>query len=123
MATLSSFKLLRNEKDVRTFAAGETIFSKGDPGDVMYAVIEGEVDIVAPPDRLLETVPSGGIFGEMALLEHCVRSASAVARTDGRLAAISTDRFNFLVQMTPNFALDVMRTMAERLRRQTATTT
>lgn len=123
MATVSSFKLLRNEKDVRTVAAGETIFSKGDPGDVMYAVIEGEVDIVAPPDRLLETVPSGGIFGEMALLEHCVRSASAVARTDCRLAAISTDRFNFLVQMTPNFALDVMRTMAERLRRQTATTT
>lgn len=59
----------------------------------------------------------------MALLEHRIRSASAVARTDCRLAAISADRFNFLVQVTPNFALDVMRTMAERLRRQTATTT
>ena len=121
MATPTSFKLLRNEKDVRTFAAGETIFSKGDPGDRMYAVIEGEVDIVAPPDRLLETVPPGGIFGEMALLENCIRNASAVARTDCRLAAVGADRFNYLVQMTPNFALDVMRTMADRLRRQTAT--
>lgn len=43
MATPTSFKLLRNEKDIRTFAAGETIFSKGDPGDRMYAVIEGDV--------------------------------------------------------------------------------
>lgn len=123
MATPTSFKLLRNEKDIRTFAAGETIFRKGDPGDCLFAVIEGEVDIIAPPDRLLETVSPGGIFGEMALLENCIRNASAVASTDCRLAAISADRFSFLVQMTPNFALDVMRTMADRLRRQTATNT
>ena len=39
------FELLRRESDVREFAAGETIFVEGDPGDCMYAVLDGEVTV------------------------------------------------------------------------------
>jgi CRP-like cAMP-binding protein len=53
----------------------------------------------------------------MALIESRPRSATAVARTDWKLVAVSEKRFAFLVQQTPHFALQVMRVMADRLRR------
>src|SRR5262245_59951864 len=43
---MTTFKLLKGERDVRSYDAGQTIFAEGAPADVMYAVIEGEVDIV-----------------------------------------------------------------------------
>lgn len=58
--------LFRNEKDATKFSAGQPIFSEGQTGDVMYVVLDGEVDIVVA-DQILETVHFGGIFGEMVL--------------------------------------------------------
>jgi CRP-like cAMP-binding protein len=66
---------------------------------------------------VLETVGPGGIIGEMALINTSARSASAIARTDSKLVPITAKRFQFLVQQTPFFALQVMEVMADRLRR------
>lgn len=57
--TTPTINTFRHETDVVTFAAGQTLFSEGDPGDVMYVVQEGEVDIVIQ-SRLVETVGPGG---------------------------------------------------------------
>lgn len=100
-------------------AAGTVIFEAGQPGDVMYVVIEGELDVV-DGDRVLDTVGEGGIVGEMALIDKQPRSATAIARTDCRLAPVNERRFVFLVHQTPYFALEVMRVMADRLRRTNA---
>jgi CRP-like cAMP-binding protein len=94
------------------------IFDVGDPGDVMYGVKEGEVEIFVG-DRVLETIGPGSLFGEMSLIEGSIRSASARAKTDCQIVPINERRFTFLVQQTPFFALQVMRIMAERLRRAT----
>jgi CRP/FNR family transcriptional regulator, cyclic AMP receptor protein len=64
----------------RSFAAGTKIFQKGDNGDEMFVVKEGEVDIVID-DFLLETVPADGILGELSLIDQERRIASAIART------------------------------------------
>jgi CRP/FNR family cyclic AMP-dependent transcriptional regulator len=109
--------LFLNETDSQTFKAGQTIFSEGGPGDFMYGVIEGEVDI-RKGGKVVDTVGAGGIFGEMALIDHAVRSASAVAKTDCKAAQISEKRFYFLVQQTPNFALHLLRILTDRLRHQ-----
>jgi CRP-like cAMP-binding protein len=109
--------ILRNEKDIRTFDAGATIFDRGDAADVMYGVVEGEVDIEIA-GRVAETAGPGALFGEMALIDGSPRSARAVARTPCRLARIDERRLLFLVQQTPNFALNLMRILAERLRRE-----
>ena len=51
------------------------------------------------------------------MIDGGARSASAVARTDSRVVRLDEKRFQFLVQQTPNFAVQVMRIMAARLRR------
>jgi CRP-like cAMP-binding protein len=53
----------------------------------------------------------------MALIDRSPRSADAVAKTDCTLAVVTQRRFTFLVQETPFFAVDIMRVLAERLRR------
>ena len=108
--------LFRTEDNTRDFAAGNTIFSEGDAGDIMYVVIAGEVDLLVR-GKLVEHLTPGGVLGEMALIDTGTRSATAVAKTDCKLAPINEKRFKFLVQQTPNFALQLMRIIAERLRR------
>ncbi len=109
--------LFLNETDPQQFKAGQAIFNEGAPGDFMYGVIEGEVEI-RKGGKVVDTIGPGGIFGEMALIDHAVRSAAAVAKTDCKAAQISEKRFYFLVQQTPNFALHLLRVMTGRLRNQ-----
>ncbi|HEV2321879.1 MAG TPA: cyclic nucleotide-binding domain-containing protein [Gammaproteobacteria bacterium] len=109
--------LFLNETDPKHFKAGEKIFSEGDVGDYMYGVIQGEVEI-RKHGKVVDTVGPGGIFGEMALIDHTTRSATAVAKSDCNAAQINEKRFYFLVQQTPNFALHLLRVLTERLRHQ-----
>jgi CRP/FNR family cyclic AMP-dependent transcriptional regulator len=110
-----SFSLFSNA-ETRDFAPGEKIFSAGEEGTQMYFVADGEVDILVG-NIVTETVKSGGIFGEMALIDQHPRSADAVARTQCKLAPVDLRRFQFLVSVTPFFAVQVMSIMADRLRR------
>lgn len=114
---MTTMNLFRNSETVETFSAGQEIFREGEPGEVMYFVQEGEVEIRIG-DELIDVERQGGILGEMALIEHKPRSASAIARSDCKLVPIAEKQFTFLVQETPFFALQVMRVMANRLRRQ-----
>jgi CRP/FNR family cyclic AMP-dependent transcriptional regulator len=107
--------LVRFAGEQRAFAAGQVIFNAGSPGDVMYVVKEGEVDVLVR-DRVVETIGPGGILGEMALIDRGPRSASAVAKTDCQLVPIDEARFKYMVQQTPYFAIEVMRVMVRRLR-------
>ncbi len=111
--------LFLNDPDGVSFPAGSIVFAANDPAEAMYVVIEGEVEI-SIRDTVVESVGPGGVLGEMALLEHTPRTATAVARTDCRLAVIPEKRFLFMVQQTPHFALQIMRVIAERLRRMDA---
>ncbi len=99
----------------REFKAGEVIFKQGDAAQELFIVQSGEVEIRLG-NRRLETVPQYGIFGEMALIDAAPRSATAVAATDVKVVPIGEKQFLFLISNTPHFALNVMRTMARRLR-------
>ena len=108
--------LFKNVDDAEIFTAGTTIFSEGDaPGGLMYVVQDGEVDILLRGDRI-DTLGPGSFLGEIGLVDKKPRSATAVAKTDCRVVPIDQKRVNFLVQQTPYFALEVMQTIAERLR-------
>lgn len=108
--------VFKNTDAARNLAAGETIFSEGDVGDVMYVVLEGDVDVQVG-GTVVDVIGAGSIVGEMALIDpHERRSATAVARTACRLAALDQKRFLFMVQQTPFFSLEVMRILAARLR-------
>jgi CRP/FNR family cyclic AMP-dependent transcriptional regulator len=107
------------EKEVtpQSFSAGSVIFRQGEQGDSLYVVKSGDVDIYIS-DQLVETVGVDGFFGEVALLDHVPRSGTAVARTDCTLIPINERHFLFMVEETPFFAIQVLRAMANRLRRQ-----
>ena len=105
--------------DFEGFAAGQHIFTAGQPGDMMYVVKEGEVEVVVN-GKIIDTVGPGGILGEMALIDKRPRSATAIAKTDCKLVSVNEQRFQRLVQQTPHFALQVMKIMAQRLRQMDA---
>jgi CRP/FNR family transcriptional regulator, cyclic AMP receptor protein len=112
---MQRLNLFAPTSDFEYFPAGEVVFSEGDPGDVMYVVQEGEVDILLG-GRVIETVRAGGVVGELAMIDNSPRSATVVARSNSRLVPIDEKRFAFLVQYTPNFANHVMQIMSERIR-------
>ena len=97
-------------------APGDVVFKDGDSPDKMYVVVSGEVQIQLG-DAVIETVPQGGTFGEMALIDGSPRSATVTAKTDSEVAAIDKRTFMLLVDEMPYFALFVMRNMVDRLRR------
>ncbi len=108
--------MFRLDDNTMSISAGETIFHEGEPGDRMYVLVEGEVDLVVN-GTAVERLTVGGVFGEMALLDAEPRIATAIARTDCKIVPIDQRRFTFLVQQTPNFALQLLRVIADRLRR------
>lgn len=113
---MTTINLFRHARNVETAEAGSTIFKQGDDSNnLMYAITEGEVEIFINGE-LEETIGPGTTLGELGLLDGGPRTATAVAKTDCRLVPINETHFNFLVQNTPNFALQMMRLMVERLR-------
>ena len=111
--------LFVDASNVQEFQASSTIFVEGAPGDVMYVVLEGEVELLVRSE-VLEVAGPGDLVGEMALIDAKPRSATARAKSDCRLAPVDERRFLFLVHEHPFFALHVMRVLTDRLRRMDA---
>lgn len=114
-----STELFSETEDYVYFKANQQIFKEGEKGRFMYVILEGEVDVMVNGKRV-DTVGAGQVLGEMALIDTRPRSATAIARTDCKVVPVSKTHFIYLVQQRPNFALEVMRMMADRLRRTNA---
>lgn len=109
-------EMFQNSRDAEPAALGQVLFREGDPGDVMYVLVDAEVTL-SIAGREIERLDAGSVFGEMALIDAAPRSATATVSKAGHLVRIDARRFQFLVGQTPHFALQVMRVMTERLRR------
>ena len=107
--------MFRYEKEYQSKAAGQPILSAGEAGQTLFVLIEGQADVLLG-DEVVESAGPGAIFGEMALVDDLPRSATVIARTDCRLISIDANRFNALIQKTPDFARHVMKVMANRIR-------
>jgi CRP-like cAMP-binding protein len=112
-------ELFAAEENPRVCYPGEVIFRTFDMGAEMYVVLEGEVELKIG-DNIVETLGPGEPFGEMALIDQAPRTATAVAHTTCKLAVLPEKRFLFLVQCNPTFALQIMKVMADRLRKMNA---
>jgi CRP-like cAMP-binding protein len=83
----------------------------------MYGILEGEIEM-SVHGKVIETLKKGDVFGEGALLhEDRIRTSTAIAKTDCKLAFMDKEHFLFAVQQTPMFALEVMRSYSDRFRR------
>jgi ATP-binding cassette subfamily B protein len=92
-------------------AAGEVIFHEGDPGDSLYVLARGVVEVVrraAPseevPEQLLALLDDGDFFGEIALLSQKPRTATVRTRSPSLLLKLDRDQFTHLVTTDPTLA-------------------
>ncbi|MGH8597755.1 MAG: Crp/Fnr family transcriptional regulator [Gammaproteobacteria bacterium] len=108
-------ELCRTSDGIVEFAPFSIIFEENSPGDYMYVLLEGEVTVSIKGTDVWQ-IRKGEIFGEMALIDQRLRSATAIARTSVRAVRIDDARFLSMVQQKPYFSLHVMRVMAARLR-------
>lgn len=109
-------RLFSDSKTIDRFAPGDVVFQAGSTGNFMYVVVEGTIDIYVG-DKLLDVSGPGDLLGEMALIDSNERSATAVARTEARLARVDEAEFLKMVVETPFFSLHVMRVLVQRMRR------
>jgi CRP-like cAMP-binding protein len=105
----------------RTFRPGEVIFHQGEPGDLMYVIEEGEVEIFhraepGAPEERLAVLQHGDFFGEMAVLEGEPRTASARAHTLCRVLPVSGATFSKILRNNPEISIRMMRKLCGRLR-------
>ncbi|MDR3389799.1 MAG: DUF1003 domain-containing protein [Rudaea sp.] len=108
----------------RTFAAGQMIFSHGDAGTAMYIIESGDVNIHLPGEASrrisLADLAGGEFFGELALFDEKVRSASALATTDVVLLELEHGTLEHYLETRPQAAMAILRTMSRRLRETNA---
>ena len=107
--------LFYNATTFKDVPAGTVIFEVGASGTEMFGVVDGEVEVRLPNGAVRKLGPDD-TFGEMAIIDSSPRSGTAVAVADTKLAVIDRGKFLFLVQETPMFALQVMSSMAKRIR-------
>ena len=91
--------LSRNCREER-FDAGDRVIQKGDAGSTMYFIVDGDLR-VHDDETLLATLGTGDVFGEMALLDSEVRSASVTAETPSRLLSLERDAFYSALRRKP----------------------
>jgi len=98
---------------------GDLIIAEGTPGESMYIVLSGELEVTkrdGDQDIVLASRKTGEFLGEMSLLEQAPRSASVRAVTPSELLAIGPEAFHNLLKQRPSAATTVLRTVAGRLR-------
>lgn len=105
--------------DVR-FDAGTMLFTAGDPGESMFVLVSGEVQVFFRNNTGqhigLETVTAGHFIGEISLLDGGSRSASAVATTDVEAIVIDRGDLDEFLRACPAAALDLLGATGRRLR-------
>ena len=110
--------------ETKTFRKGAIIFREGDPGDCMYDVYMGRVGVYSDygtdDQRLLTDYYADQYFGEMGLLDHAPRSATAVALdSDTCLGIVTEESFGEFFEKNPARVLMVMQQLSQNLRKRT----
>ncbi|MGO9477746.1 MAG: ATP-binding protein [Limisphaerales bacterium] len=113
---LQALRMIARE---RHFAAQSGIFKEGDPGDGAYFVKDGLVEIssvVGTGRRTLSRLGPGEVFGEMAVIEHRPRSATATAARDTDVYFLPRGEMLSFIQRSPALAFGLLQYISRRLR-------
>ena len=104
----------------RSFGAGQEIFREGDPGDGLYVVKTGLVEISGQLSRnhrqVFSQIRPGQMFGEMALIDRLPRSAFAIAAQATRVTFLEYAAMQKLIERAPGFAAGLLQLVSHRLR-------
>jgi len=109
------------EKNLKTYHKGDVIFLKNSTGGEMYFIHSGKVSLLIDTEigvnAELGPLGAGEHFGEMALIDGSPRSATAIAiEDDTELEVLERESFLSLIRQRPEFALEVMQNLSQRVR-------
>ena len=104
----------------KTYKEGEVVVRQGEVGDCLFAVQEGQLEVIKEHKGRREVriaiLDKGDIFGEMAIFEQQVRSATVRALTEARVLTVDKRTFIRRVQEDPTLAFNLVRMMSHRIR-------
>ena len=104
----------------KTYKEGEVVVRQGEVGDCLFAIQEGKLEVVKEhkgrPEVRIAILDKGDIFGEMAIFEQQVRSATVRALTEARVLTVDKRTFIRRVQEDPTLAFNLVRMMSHRIR-------
>jgi hypothetical protein len=107
------------------FEPGEVVFRQGDPGDLVYTIVNGEVEVIREDEngeeRFLAKMGPGEYFGEMALISDAPRTATVRALTDVEAVSMGGADFTTLYAYLPGLRQRVEATMKQRAARTALT--
>ncbi len=107
--------------DYEKLDAGQILFQTGEPGDALYIVRAGEIELyikdTAGQKIVLNVVRPGEMFGELSLLDSGPRSATATALTETELLVLDRDDLLLLFQKKPDAALHMLAAMSSMTRK------
>ncbi|MFO7601170.1 MAG: efflux RND transporter permease subunit [Candidatus Desulfacyla sp.] len=119
---------------IKDFRAGETVFRKGDKGDIMYVIVSGELVVNDSPvsashetkgrfNQIIATLQTGDVVGEMGLIRSCERSATVVASKPTELLQINERMIKRLQRLhghtAHKFFFNLMKVLCDRLENTT----
>ncbi|MEY2440348.1 MAG: family transcriptional regulator, cyclic receptor protein [Verrucomicrobiota bacterium] len=111
---------LAGQLDVVAFGAGETVFNYGEPGDAIYVISSGEVEVFFKNDTgeriVLEVATRGDFFGELSMLDQGTRSASVVATQETQALRLDRNDLEKFLSLRPGAAMDILTAMGKRHR-------
>ena len=100
---------------------GQVLFKEGQEGDRLYVVVHGKIKLGTTSsdgrENLLSILGPGEMFGELSLFDPEPRTSTATAVTDARLVSLAHDAVIGLVTTNPQTSLELLRRMAQRLRK------
>jgi CRP/FNR family cyclic AMP-dependent transcriptional regulator len=108
-------ELFRDWQETEEFPARSEIFTEGEPADVMYVILSGEV-VLTRHGNPLSTEGEGDLIGELAMLKSSTRSCTATASGEVKLARLDGAQLRSLTASNTDFSLHVMAGLANRLR-------
>jgi CRP-like cAMP-binding protein len=103
----------------KVYADGETVVRQGEKGDCMFVIQAGSVEVVGGADggeTVLAVLQAGDFFGEMAIFEREVRSATVRARGEARILTVDRKTLMRRIQRDPSLAINILQTMSHRIR-------
>src|SRR5213080_840454 len=116
----AELEALEQTAQVKAYKAGRNIFQEGDPGDGLYLIVEGKVQItclLGQDQRIvLSRLGDGDFFGEMAVLDNQPRSATATAETDTQVYFILRDDLLKILARSPGVAVSLVKEFSLRMR-------
>lgn len=95
------------------FPENHMIFNQGDPGEIMYVIKRGQVQVIRD-NTILATLSDGAFFGEMALVSDEARNASIKTVTDVECLTIAKDEFKHLMETNATIASKVSYEVVKR---------